>query len=759
MKNKVEEVRDGFLGDLPEELRIKVMNIHKVIVDKTRAEFKLPKYDTINKTTWAKGWLEEFLAEPSDKNHIGSVRVYKKGKRVRCMIQISGHVTNNRNTEDEELFHGMIRNVFVAIRSTVRRKFDCTITCESEHGEPFEGFDIWTKQKTAQVVWDKFEGLKTKKIVPMKESFEEGNRDVIYTSIFALPNGLQNTILECVENILKESNVLDVNALNIGDAEIVCDNGQYEGSIEIPQPFKEDVSDDNIDNVLASVYEKVCDKFEKENPGKYLMMEQAGRDSFFEIVMDPLYAEKLYEYMEDHIDESKEFYVTVDAGDHNEKFRCVSNEDDTVSVYYGDKLIDGGIKADKARIEMQSYVNDHIDDFKESAEYNVSMSEKEAKRTLGTLTQQIINDKDHKVTQYTVNIYANIITKNLLPIWAHGFRKLSIDLTSEKAANTFEFKLPTIGKDFISRYIEGRETIDGLLHRNPEIKIKMSPKMFSTLKNRDDGYNFFKATIKYYDQGIAKYSDKLSRTLHSLNRDLKYLISTTKLSNLVTCPIQMLVTFDDLDMSSTDGLKFSKEDIDTINQFIKNIYTRYAAPEKEKTAIVNDLQEIISSFNEAFDDCQFIGLASGVKTYFEGGFDNSINAYNEIFYAEQVDTKWMTENTNPDIKYYQEKFGVKKLKKIPRDLVAYITIETEAIKDANDKMMIASYCTSKIEIVEWYIELLEVGSKKYVVPHTKPYLESLRTQLLACYKKIMDTPIPKANRPIIDIQYPDGYKG
>ena len=102
----------------------------------------------------------------------------------------------------------------------------------------------------------------------------------------------------------------------------------------------------------------------------------------------------------------------------------------------------------------------------------------------------------------------------------------------------------------------------------------------------------------------------------------------------------------------------------------------------------------------------------------------------------------------------QEKTKVKKLKKLPADLVAYISIEAECIKDANDKMMIASYCISKIEIVEWYIELLEVGSKKYIVPHTLPYLQTLRTQLLACYKKIMDVKIvPPSQRPIIDVNY------
>ena len=80
----------------------------------------------------------------------------------------------------------------------------------------------------------------------------------------------------------------------------------------------------------------------------------------------------------------------------------------------------------------------------------------------------------------------------------------------------------------------------------------------------------------------------------------------------------------------------------------------------------------------------------------------------------------------------------KKLKKIPSDLVSYIQIETEAIKDANDKMMISSYCLSKLEMVNWYLELLEVGSKKYIVPQSKAHLEMVRDQLMACHKARVD---------------------
>lgn len=105
-------------------------------------------------------------------------------------------------------------------------------------------------------------------------------------------------------------------------------------------------------------------------------------------------------------------------------------------------------------------------------------------------------------------------------------------------------------------------------------------------------------------------------------------------------------------------------------------------------------------------------------------------------------------------------FGKKKLKKIPYDVVSYVLIEAEDIKDVNDKQMISSYCLHKLELVNWYLELLEVGSKKYDVPQSKAQLEQLRDQLMDAHKKIMATKIldPKT-RPIIDIKYPDGYEG
>lgn len=102
----------------------------------------------------------------------------------------------------------------------------------------------------------------------------------------------------------------------------------------------------------------------------------------------------------------------------------------------------------------------------------------------------------------------------------------------------------------------------------------------------------------------------------------------------------------------------------------------------------------------------------------------------------------------------------KKLKRIPYDTVSYIQIETEAITDFNDKQMISSYCLDKLKLVEWYIELLKVGSEKYIVPHSLSELEGIRDKLRECHKEIMKVKITRSGeRPVTDIKYPEGYEG
>lgn len=402
-------------------------------------------------------------------------------------------------------------------------------------------------------------------------------------------------------------------------------------------------------------------------------------------------------------------------------------------------------------------------------EYNVDMSEIQAKRTLGTVSgewlRKLEKDKKAKFSQYTANIYANVITKNLLPKWSE-FKKLKITLDSYQSFHTLEFIPPTIGQDFVSRFMHNRETIHSMIHRTPEIRIKMSPRIFHTMKDQDDAYYFFRAAIKYYDSKMEKVGSRLLMEISKLGHTMKHLVSTTKLSGLVTYPLSLLFIFSDVDMSNKDAFKIKDEDIQTINRFVRTIASKYASPEKEKKQIIEDVKEMVRSLRESADNTKTMRelsyLPEAVEQYLMGGFCNQINEAIELFAEDNIDRDF---KPTGELKHFYEFFGQKKLKKIPRDLIAYVQIEGESVKSSNDKYMICSYIQSKIEIVEWYLELLEAQAQgvksKYVVPHDKPYLIWMRTELLKSYSTILKTPIPKANSPILSIPggYPAGYEG
>ena len=100
----------------------------------------------------------------------------------------------------------------------------------------------------------------------------------------------------------------------------------------------------------------------------------------------------------------------------------------------------------------------------------------------------------------------------------------------------------------------------------------------------------------------------------------------------------------------------------------------------------------------------------------------------------------------------------KSLKKIPADVVSYVIIEGEAIRDANDKMLIVSYAQGKIETIDYYISLIDSRSQNYIVPQSREQLVSLKQQLLAAIKTIMDRPIPSSPNSR-GFEYPKGYEG
>jgi hypothetical protein len=104
----------------------------------------------------------------------------------------------------------------------------------------------------------------------------------------------------------------------------------------------------------------------------------------------------------------------------------------------------------------------------------------------------------------------------------------------------------------------------------------------------------------------------------------------------------------------------------------------------------------------------------------------------------------------------------KKLKKLGYDIISYITIEGEAMRDSNDKQMIVAYAYKKLEFVDWYIQILQAGEaakKKYTVPHSMEYLRDFRKQLSDVIKQIMAVKFPGKSEWNVKVDYPEDWQG
>lgn len=123
------------------------------------------------------------------------------------------------------------------------------------------------------------------------------------------------------------------------------------------------------------------------------------------------------------------------------------------------------------------------------------------------------------------------------------------------------------------------------------------------------------------------------------------------------------------------------------------------------------------------------------------------------------------DDTKPkDDSVYEESFFTKKpkkLKPIPRDIIPYITVELNNIQDANDQAMLSGYTCSKLELVDFYLNVLDTNDARYIVPHTKNYLVQMQNDLNKLLAQILKIkPINRNDRVWqVNVNYPEGWRG
>lgn len=640
--------------------------------------------------------IYEFIKLPIDKTNVSSVMVYKKKNKYSCMIQVTNHTDTSKDMRK------LMTEVFQKIRKIVRKKYKVELTSEYEKSKKYEGFDIWLNSSLSRKIWNSLDVEEEN----IKESY-----DVLLVEYNELPSGLKDTISDIYNkidenfksfkeryDIFDNTNITDE---TFGSTVLKKINDSYSGNINITS--HNESYDDKLINMKNQAFQKIIsfnESFNTENPCKELSLSE-DTDNSIEIKLSPEYSKKLYEYFDKDIKEKEE--VVTEATNSSRMKYLEKNGSNLLQSFYRD-------------------------------------------------------NPDKKVNDASMKLLSNIVTKNLIKPWNISFNEVRFSL-DDKKKGTITFKLPQYNQEVIKRFIYGRESLNGFLHSKPSIDIKISPDIFNQkLENTEEFVKFIKNMLLYYEKNSSKYFNVFFQEVQKMDSRTKFLLCD-KLSMIPKIVLAAIFIFDEVQISNSKTFTHNEKDIRVITNFIKNIFNDYKNPQNEQSKILQDLSDILLNLSKEVKNDKASSIKESIEMLYNGDFDNDINAFIERWEDDQVDKISMNKETNAELKYVTEKFGVKKLKKIPNDLIAYITIETDCIEDNNDKMMLASYTLGKIEIVEWYIQLLEVGSKKYVVQHTKPQLMRIHSQLLECYKNIMAVKIEKKNTDLIDkTKYPPGYE-
>ena len=148
---------------------------------------------------------------------------------------------------------------------------------------------------------------------------------------------------------------------------------------------------------------------------------------------------------------------------------------------------------------------------------------------------------------------------------------------------------------------------------------------------------------------------------------------------------------------------------------------------------------------------------------------NALSGISKNVYKESVESgvdsvalSAMAETANRiyENAYYREAFELfrKKLKRIDPFTIDYIKVRINEMKNNDDKLMILSYIRNKLDLIDYYIGLMDTGNNQYIFTNNRNELLNMKAALLKLRKDVLDYRIPETKYGV-QIVYPDGYLG
>ena len=157
------------------------------------------------------------------------------------------------------------------------------------------------------------------------------------------------------------------------------------------------------------------------------------------------------------------------------------------------------------------------------------------------------------------------------------------------------------------------------------------------------------------------------------------------------------------------------------------------------------------------EHCQSPYIIDVLDTFLETVFEDNMES-KSVINGRKIE--YMQERADKIIEEGFFSFGTKNLSRIDPAEIDYIDVKINSIKSDSDKMMVISYIHSKIDMVEYYISILEnpALSRKYTIPHSLNQLYEMKKRLYQLREIALKFRIPERNRHML-VSWADNYEG
>jgi hypothetical protein len=390
------------------------------------------------------------------------------------------------------------------------------------------------------------------------------------------------------------------------------------------------------------------------------------------------------------------------------------------------------------------------------------------------------------------NAACNIIKESLESCFGYTFRVTVIPVTDTNQPFFVMSVYPDM--DTVTKIITALsgndnkkdKTISKLWEQTKEWTIEIDPRIlsFEGITNREltalllheVGHIVFSNSIPYRVTTILQY--ELAKT----RMENKILIRDRFFRKLLSLPILNACVADSKNADSikieikadtfAQKMGYTKELTSILNKLIKsNKYPKNASIDKNMKDTARFSIETVDQFRKRHDqlvknnlislkkECTSVYIGNAIQecynTYFEDHEDSSVQDGKKLLFMQERADKII------DKGIFTEAFLFKgKLKRIDPAELDYIDIKATEIKTESDKMMLISYLHNKLDLIEYYISIMEDPklSKKYTIPHTLAQLRRMRDRLLQSRINIINFKIPERTKGLL-IAWPKNYEG